>query len=82
MDLFFLGIFERIYTNFLNYEFFSTFKKIFFKLYPKRNRDNINIKMGIISFNLSTLKKYIYLFLTIFKIKSSKFNYFFYFIIE
>ena len=52
----FLSNFDRIYENFLKYHFFSTFKKNFFKLYPKRNIDNIKTKIGIISFNLSILK--------------------------
>ena len=52
----FLKDYDRIYKNILNYVFFSTFKKIFFKLYPKRNRDNIKTKIGIISFNLSIIK--------------------------
>jgi len=54
--LIFLSDFDRIYENFLIYEFFSKFKKNFFKLYPKRNRDNIKTNIGIISFNLSILK--------------------------
>ena len=61
--------FDRIYENFLIYEFFSTFKKNFFKLYPKSNRDNIKNNIGIISFNLSILKINISNFKRLLKLK-------------
>ena len=57
--LIFLRDFDQIYEKFYNYEFFSTFKKNFFRLYPNRKRDNIKTKIGIISFNLSILKIHI-----------------------